>query len=93
MKLQYSDDGSIAGGCQETFLLEKSRLVSQDHREANFHIFYHLLAGATAEEREALHLGGDFECVHRAAGALCPRVAASCAWATPCCRGPSSGLT
>ena len=63
MKLQYAEDGSIAGGCQETFLLEKSRLVSQDHQEANFHIFYHLLAGASPEEREALHLGGEFECV------------------------------
>jgi len=61
MKIDYHADGRIYGGRQETFLLEKSRLVHQEGGEANFHIFYHLLSGASDAERASLFLDHEFK--------------------------------
>ena len=44
------------GAYVEKYLLEKSRLVYQEHNERNYHVFYYLLAGASEEERLAFHL-------------------------------------
>lgn len=47
-----------------TFLLEKIRLVHTSEGERNFHIFYLMLAGTTAEQKEALHLTDDPRVYH-----------------------------
>ena len=45
IKLNYSDQGKIKGASIERYLLEKSRLVTRDPGEKNFHIFYYLSDG------------------------------------------------
>ena len=38
------------------YLLEKSRICSQQAEERSYHVFYHLLAGAPKEMRDSLGL-------------------------------------
>lgn len=58
IKLQYTGDGLLAAAVTETFLLEKSRLVSVGRGERNYHVFYQLLCGLDPASRQALSLGG-----------------------------------
>ncbi|KAK2172541.1 hypothetical protein NP493_950g01025 [Ridgeia piscesae] len=56
VEIQFSRGGEPTGGKISNFLLEKSRVVSQNTDERNFHIFYQMLAGANAEMTEFLSL-------------------------------------
>ncbi|KAI9916764.1 hypothetical protein PsorP6_016900 [Peronosclerospora sorghi] len=56
-QLQFDKAHALCGAQCETYLLEKTRVISHDIRERNYHIFYQLLHGTTPAERDALGLG------------------------------------
>ncbi|XP_060796890.1 unconventional myosin-IXAa isoform X3 [Neoarius graeffei] len=56
IQVNYQESGTVRGAYVEKYLLEKSRLVYQEHNERNYHVFYYLLAGASEEERTMFHL-------------------------------------
>jgi myosin heavy subunit len=45
IRLQYTSDNQLTSAYTETFLLEKSRLVTVGKDERNYHIFYQLIRG------------------------------------------------
>jgi myosin-5 len=55
-EIQFNKEGRITGAAIRTYLLERSRVVRINNPERNYHIFYQLCDGASAEERETLHL-------------------------------------
>ncbi len=55
-ELHFNNVPNMVGASIETYLLEKSRLVGQAKGERNFHVFYQLLKGASAEQKAALSL-------------------------------------
>uniref|UniRef100_A0A3Q3N3P0 Unconventional myosin-VIIa-like n=1 Tax=Mastacembelus armatus TaxID=205130 RepID=A0A3Q3N3P0_9TELE len=57
LEIFFNKDGVIEGARVEQYLLEKSRVCHQALQERNYHIFYCMLAGITAEEKRTLSLG------------------------------------
>ncbi|XP_019480078.1 PREDICTED: unconventional myosin-VIIb isoform X1 [Hipposideros armiger] len=55
--IYFNPSGVIEGARIEQFLLEKSRVCRQAPEERNYHIFYCMLMGMSAEEKQLLGLG------------------------------------
>uniref|UniRef100_G1LZM8 Myosin VIIB n=1 Tax=Ailuropoda melanoleuca TaxID=9646 RepID=G1LZM8_AILME len=55
--IHFNPSGVIEGARIEQFLLEKSRVCRQAPEERNYHIFYCMLMGMAAEEKQLLSLG------------------------------------
>uniref|UniRef100_A0A8C5A1C9 Myosin IEa n=1 Tax=Gadus morhua TaxID=8049 RepID=A0A8C5A1C9_GADMO len=53
-EIQFSSGGEPDGGKISNFLLEKSRVVMRNPGERSFHIFYQLIEGASAEQKQSL---------------------------------------
>ena len=55
-ELQFTDKGRLCGIKSLDYYLERNRVAAVPSGERNFHIFYYLMAGASSEERQHLHL-------------------------------------
>ncbi len=60
IKLQYGSNWQVIGARTLHFLLEKSRLITQDEGERGYHVFYQMCAGIIQSDdtsrKEALHI-------------------------------------
>ncbi|XP_028301139.1 unconventional myosin-IXb isoform X3 [Gouania willdenowi] len=56
IQVNYLESGVVRGAVVEKYLLEKSRLVSREKNERNYHVFYYLLLGASEEDRKEFKL-------------------------------------
>lgn len=56
IQVNYKENGMVHGAVVQKYLLEKSRICSQGRNERNYHVFYYLLAGASEQEKQQLHL-------------------------------------
>ncbi|CAM9842321.1 unnamed protein product, partial [Phaeothamnion confervicola] len=79
IQIDFDQKGFLIGAQIRTFLLEKIRLVHVSPGERNFHIFYQMLAGGEAEQRErwglerdprVYHIINQSGCFHRRDGVL-----------------------
>ena len=58
MRLQFNSQGVLISGSIKTYLLEKVRLCAQSVGERNFHVFYQIIEGSSAEDKSTLLLNG-----------------------------------
>ncbi|XP_070083653.1 unconventional myosin-XIX isoform X5 [Equus przewalskii] len=56
IQLQLNSAQQMTGAAVQTYLLEKTRVACQASSERNFHIFYQMCKGASADERLQWHL-------------------------------------
>uniref|UniRef100_I3KT63 Si:ch73-194h10.2 n=1 Tax=Oreochromis niloticus TaxID=8128 RepID=I3KT63_ORENI len=59
--INFTKGGAIEGARIEQYLLEKSRVCRQAPDERNYHIFYYMLMGMSAEKKKILSLGNAVE--------------------------------
>ncbi|XP_056141358.1 unconventional myosin-Ic-like [Lampris incognitus] len=74
MDVQFDFKGAPVGGHILNYLLEKSRVVHQNHGERNFHIFYQLLDGGEDELLKTLDLERNPQNYQYLVKGNCPRV-------------------
>ncbi|KAJ3554665.1 hypothetical protein NM688_g2995 [Phlebia brevispora] len=55
-ELQFTERGRLCGVKTIDYYLERNRVSAVPSGERNFHIFYYLMAGASPEERQHMHL-------------------------------------
>lgn len=58
MQMTIGRDGGIKNGSVVAFLLEKSRIITQDENERSYHIFYQFLKGASSNMKSKFDLKG-----------------------------------
>ena len=56
MEIHFDKNDAMCGTKIQQYLLEKSRIVSQNEGERNYHCFYYLCLGASPEEKEQMKL-------------------------------------
>ncbi|CAG9767592.1 unnamed protein product [Ceutorhynchus assimilis] len=56
INVDFNVNGAIEGARIQQYLLEKSRIVSQNEGERNYHIFYSMLAGLPREDKKRFGL-------------------------------------
>ncbi|KJH51230.1 myosin head, partial [Dictyocaulus viviparus] len=61
IEVHFNAAGSIEGARIHRYLLEKSRVTEQMRNERNYHIFYYLFSGLSADEKRSLELGQSSE--------------------------------
>jgi myosin-5 len=61
IEIWFDRHQSIIGSSNTTYILEKSRVVRQENGERNYHVFYQLLKGATAQQLVDFHLISSLE--------------------------------
>uniref|UniRef100_A0A8C5CCJ0 Unconventional myosin-Ic-like n=1 Tax=Gadus morhua TaxID=8049 RepID=A0A8C5CCJ0_GADMO len=74
MDIQFDFRGVPVGAHILNYLLEKSRVVHQNHGERNYHVFYQLLEGGTEEQLLHLHLDRNPQKYLYLVKGNCPRV-------------------
>ncbi|CAM4667426.1 unconventional myosin-Ic isoform X2 [Caretta caretta] len=74
MDVQFDYKGAPVGGHILNYLLEKSRVVHQNHGERNFHIFYQLLEGGEDDLLRRLGLEKNPQQYHYLVKGQCARV-------------------
>uniref|UniRef100_A0A8C9XAB2 Myosin Ic, paralog b n=1 Tax=Sander lucioperca TaxID=283035 RepID=A0A8C9XAB2_SANLU len=74
MDIQFDFKGAPVGGHIINYLLEKSRVVHQNHGERNFHIFYQLIEGGEEDLLRALGLERNPQQYQYLVKGNCPKV-------------------